>query len=83
MCSLQRCRKELVGAIVGIGGEEDFDWPKVGFDLYKAEGAPGGVLLHPMCFLDVFQELIRQEGQTYFTIIIAPIGEIRAAMLGK
>ncbi len=71
MCSLQRCRKELVGAIVGIGGEEDFDWPKVGFDL------------HPMCFLDVFQELIRQEGQTYFTIIIAPIGEIRAAMLGK
>jgi len=82
-CSIRECSKPIVGAAVLLKDLWEvgmFEKPEQ-FDSYVLMEEEGTfihtVILHPTCFVDVFHELMRQEGQTGVTLVVGPAGVIR------
>jgi hypothetical protein len=71
VCTLEDCTSgEIVGTGVMLTTDED-------------EGIePKRMMLHPNCFLQVFDELQKQEGMTTIWLAIAPVGQIKWALEG-
>lgn len=78
-CSL--CHNDIVGVGVLIADEEG-KWEGSGIMLYHTEGGELDTfaLLHPTCFVDVFQELLRQEQESHFVVAISKTGNLREAL---
>lgn len=82
-CSIKECGKEIVGTGVVLKDFWEaglFEKPDL-FDTYVLMEDEGTfthtVILHPVCFVDVFHEFMRQEGQTGIVVVVGPIGVIR------
>jgi hypothetical protein len=85
-CSLDTCGKELVGVIVTLADDviPDDTLFQEGFNVYTGQKQGGEqvqfVMLHPVCFVDMFHELIRQQRMTAITTFVGPIGVVREAL---
>jgi len=85
-CSIKECGKPIVGAAVLLKDLWEvgmFEKPEQ-FDSYVLQEDEGTfthtIIIHPTCFLDVFQELMRQEGETGVTLVVGPAGVIRSEL---
>jgi hypothetical protein len=78
-CSL--CAKEIVGVGVLIADESN-EWQDDSISFYHSEGGELDTfaLLHPVCFVDIFHELLRQEKETYFVVAISRTGNLRESL---
>jgi hypothetical protein len=82
-CSIKHCGKEIVGTTVVLKDFWEaglFEKPEQ-FDSYVLMEDGGTfthtVILHPTCFVDLFHELMRQEGQTGIVVVVGPVGVIQ------
>jgi len=76
------CRQEIVGVGVVMADELATDEEKP-YLVYQGEreGEPKEyALLHPVCFLDLFNEIIRQQGEAAMFVAISVAGGIREAL---
>jgi len=78
-CSL--CGKEIVGVGVLIA-DENGEWEDDKISFYHSEGGELDTfaLLHPVCFVNIFHELLRQENEAYFIVAISKTGNLREAL---
>lgn len=81
-CSLGECNEALLGTAVLLSDTdgEGIPWQEGGFNVYNSmseDGEKQFVLLHPNCFLSVFQQLTETEGMTALTLVYGPVGMIQ------
>lgn len=82
-CSLPGCEDELLGSAVMLADDLEWgiDWEAGGYETYAHIEAPTPlIVLHPTCFMKLFDELLRGEKQTVLRFILGPIGEIKGAL---
>lgn len=61
--------------------EHGIDWEAGGYETYEHITAPTPlVVLHPTCFLKLFDELLRAQSQTVLRFILGHVGEIKGAL---
>lgn len=86
MCSIKECGKEIVG--VGVLLADEFEagikWREGGFLPYTGIKDDGKeteyIIIHPVCFIDLFNEFTRQQSQTALMIMVAHTGDLREAL---
>lgn len=91
-CSIKECGKELLGTSIMLRDQHDGKTFEMGkeqglYETYLVDtGAPGPsvhehlVIMHPTCFLELFDELFAQELSAIFTLYVGPINEIREGL---
>jgi hypothetical protein len=84
-CSLANCDTEVLGTGVILADTFgiDFDWDSGRFDTYigNMDGKKTEwVVLHPNCFLALFNELTRQSQNTVLMWAVGQVAEIREAL---
>lgn len=81
ICSLGECRKEIVGVGVVLGsvGDEDLDFEGAGMLEYEAT-KKHFALLHPTCFIDLFNEMMKAQSNVMLTVMAGGVGDIRTAL---
>jgi hypothetical protein len=81
-CSLGDCGEQVVGIgiiLADVRGETD--WEKGGYTTYGDKVK--FVILHPMCFLRLFDEIIRQQLSTALNFYVSTSGDIHAILKGE
>lgn len=82
-CSLGECSEEILGTaiILSDADGEGVNWAEEGmFNAYTTmspEGEREMVIIHPNCFLSVFQSLTEGEGMTALNLVYCPVGIIK------
>jgi hypothetical protein len=81
-CSLEACNEEVLGTAVILSDAdgEGVNWSEGGFNAYTTmspEGEREMVILHPNCFLSIFQALTEGEGMTTLNLMYCPVGIIK------
>lgn len=82
VCSLTDCLELVTGSGVVLADDEPdsgIDWYNTDFRPYEGTEKPF-VVLHPVCFQRVFEELIRQENVTVLSLIVGFAGDIKEAL---
>lgn len=88
ICSLGECGELIVGTCVVLGDTTgDLVWPNQIPDshIYYGENPDTGgrtswIALHPNCFKQLFDEMMRQEGLAAMTFIFGAVGEVKDAL---
>lgn len=83
VCSLPGCDEELLGTAVMLADDTDYgiDWEAGGYETYQHLSAPTPlIVMHPTCFLALFDELLRAEAQTVLRFILGNVGELKGAL---
>lgn len=82
MLECSSCRKEIVG--IGVVLADELEGNHENFVTYHGELPDGEktsyFLLHPVCFIDIFNEIVRQEKEAAISVYVAVAGNIREAL---
>lgn len=83
-CSLKSCGKDLLGMCVLIKDEYHAGLSDEQYDSYNTMEEGGQInrlfILHPVCWEQVFDELMAQEQMTAIMVIVGGVADIRAGL---
>lgn len=79
ICSLGECDEVITGSGVLLADDYNFgiNWEEQGFRAYNGS-EKSFVVLHPVCFERVIQELVRMQGMTALMLVVGFAGQLKA-----